>query len=168
LVNTEPGIFADFDWELTGNGFEVAFTDSSQNGTSYFWDFGNGNTSTLQNPVVVYTQPGEYIVKFAVTNICGTDTSTQTIQLINDGIDLWPYQQIKIHPNPTSSLTLVTLPEAKAWSLRVLDLRGREVRKEVLQGSSHTLDTRHLPAGVYLLEVSDGKATDRKKLMVRR
>ncbi|MBR0073577.1 MAG: PKD domain-containing protein, partial [Bacteroidales bacterium] len=30
---------------------------------SYFWDFGNGQTSTAENPVVTYSQPGTYTVK---------------------------------------------------------------------------------------------------------
>ncbi len=28
----------------------VQFVNQSQNAVSYFWDFGNGNTSTLKNP----------------------------------------------------------------------------------------------------------------------
>lgn len=40
----------------------VTFTDTSA-ATSWLWDFGDGNTSTLQNPVHTYTRAGEYLVK---------------------------------------------------------------------------------------------------------
>lgn len=167
LVIPEPGAFADFEWELTGNGFEVAFTDSSQNGASYFWDFGNGDTSTLQNPVVVYTQTGEYIVKFAVTNICGTDTSTQTISINNDGIDSWPFEPISVQPNPFTRSTSVLFPRAGNWSLKIYDLRGKVVYQESVSGASITIQRGSLSDGIYYLEVNDGEHWDRRKILIR-
>lgn len=168
LVNPEPGIFADFEWELTGNGFEVAFTDSSENGASYFWDFGNGDTSTLQNPVVVYTQTGEYIVKFAVTNICGTDTNTQTIQIYNDAIDTWPFEPISVRPNPSTGISIVTMPYSGVWTVRINDLHGREALTHKLVGKTYSTELSDLPAGIYIIEVSNGEFVDRQKLVLRR
>ena len=56
-----PEVDADFTWSqnLTNNFGQVTFTDQSHNNEtgepdSYLWDFGDGNTSTLQNPVHVY------------------------------------------------------------------------------------------------------------------
>ncbi len=54
----------------------VKFTNTSS-GTgdlSYFWDFGNSNTSNLQNPTATYDQKGEYSVTLIVSNETGTDT----------------------------------------------------------------------------------------------
>lgn len=44
----------------------ITFTNTSNGGTSYAWDFGDGNTSTLQNPVHVYATPGVYNIKLAI------------------------------------------------------------------------------------------------------
>ena len=56
----------------------VNFTDQSTGGpTSWIWDFGNGNTSTLQNPTAVYITPGAYTVKLTVTNASGSNTLTR-------------------------------------------------------------------------------------------
>lgn len=53
----------------------VQFSDNSLNGvTSWFWDFGDGNTSFIQNPVNVYTSEGIYSVTLIVTNANGSDT----------------------------------------------------------------------------------------------
>ena len=58
----------------------VTFTDQSTNGvTSWFWDFGDGNSSTLTNPSYVYSNPGTYQACLITTNSCGNDTSCQTI-----------------------------------------------------------------------------------------
>ena len=56
----------------------VDFTNGSLNATSYAWDFGDGNTSTLANPNHGFTDPGEYCITLIATNDNGcTDTSLQ-------------------------------------------------------------------------------------------
>lgn len=53
--------------ELTG--VSIQFTDlSTGTPTSWLWDFGNGTTSVLKNPSVIYTQPGSYTVSLKVAN----------------------------------------------------------------------------------------------------
>lgn len=46
----------------------VNFFDNSTNANSYYWDFGNGNTSTLQNPTTVYLNSGFYTVTLVAIN----------------------------------------------------------------------------------------------------
>jgi len=47
----------------------VHFTDQSTGGpTSWNWDFGDGASDTLQNPVHAYTQNGVYTVKLTISN----------------------------------------------------------------------------------------------------
>ncbi|PZR27130.1 MAG: hypothetical protein DI535_12005 [Citrobacter freundii] len=57
----------------------VQFQDQSTgNPTSWSWDLGNGNTSTLRNPQATYFTPGNYTVRLTVTNASGTNTLTRT------------------------------------------------------------------------------------------
>lgn len=60
----------------------VNFADSSiSNETivSWFWDFGDGATSTMQNPSHIYTNPGSYDVSLIIVNDEGcTDTVTRS------------------------------------------------------------------------------------------
>jgi gliding motility-associated-like protein len=56
----------------------VTFQDlSGGNPTGWLWDFGNGNTSTLQNPSATYFISGTYTVSLTVTNLNGTNTLTR-------------------------------------------------------------------------------------------
>jgi PKD repeat protein len=56
----------------------VAFTDlSSGSPTTWSWVFGDGGTSSTQNPLHTYTVPGTYDVTLTVTNACSTDTMTR-------------------------------------------------------------------------------------------
>lgn len=53
----------------------VQFTDQSTgNPATYFWDFGNGNTSTLRNPGSIFITPGSFDITLIVTNNLGSDT----------------------------------------------------------------------------------------------
>jgi hypothetical protein len=57
----------------------VTFTDTSTwSPTSWLWDFGDGVTSTAQNPSHTYTTPGKYNVTLTVTNANGSDSLTKT------------------------------------------------------------------------------------------
>jgi gliding motility-associated-like protein len=55
---------------------------STGNPTSYFWDFGNGATSTLVNPSTTYFKPGKYTVKLTATNARGSNTITKTQYIV--------------------------------------------------------------------------------------
>lgn len=86
------------------NPLTVDFIDASTNNgpgtiTDYLWDFGDGNTSTLQNPSHTYSTTGLFTVSLTVTNDLGcssTDVFTDMIQ-VNGPI-----------PNFTSTVTSAT------------------------------------------------------------
>jgi len=60
-------------------GLAIEFTDSSTyTPTSWLWDFGDGNTSTDQNPTHIYTTGGLYTVSLTATNAYGSETETKT------------------------------------------------------------------------------------------
>ncbi len=52
----------------TAGGYNQGCTTNSL----YFWDFGDGNTSTVENPIHTYTTPGNYIATLYAENFCGT------------------------------------------------------------------------------------------------
>ncbi len=54
------------------SGQNIPFTDKSVNATTWMWDFGDGNTSTSQNPTHAYGSAGVYDVQLTVNG--GTDT----------------------------------------------------------------------------------------------
>ncbi|GIV32628.1 MAG: hypothetical protein KatS3mg031_0163 [Chitinophagales bacterium] len=89
------GIWAGFTADVTHicRASAVQFTDTSHSvppAISWFWDFGDGATSTLQNPIHYYGVPGKYDVTLIVTNAEGcTDT-------------LIVSQYITVDPGPTA------------------------------------------------------------------
>ena len=62
---------------VCGSGV-VNFTNlSSGPATGYFWDFGDGNTSTSENPSHNYASPGNYTVELTVFGADCSDTETR-------------------------------------------------------------------------------------------
>lgn len=77
FITVADSLIADFtaDKTLVFPGEAIHFTDLTQgNPTSWYWDFGNGQTSTLQNPEVQFNTIGSYPVKLIVANTWLTDT----------------------------------------------------------------------------------------------
>lgn len=56
---------------------DVAFTNLSASATSFFWDFGDGATSTAENPSHTYCGDGPWTVALTATNDVGSDTETK-------------------------------------------------------------------------------------------
>lgn len=79
-----PKPVANFSFVITNNGTlpcTVNFIDSSTNAKTYHWDFGDGHSSTLQNPTNSYTCAKTYNVKLVVGNDYGKDSVVKTVTI---------------------------------------------------------------------------------------
>lgn len=86
-IAISPTPVAGFSSTLTGN--VVSFTDTSTGGTSYLWDFGDGNFSTAPNPTpYAYASTGTYTICQMVTNNDSCmDIFCQTVIITTVGIN---------------------------------------------------------------------------------
>jgi len=80
---------ADFSSNITADyvflSSPVQFKDLSENATRWKWDFGDGSSSTKQNPVHAYSEKGIYTVSLTVSNSNGTDSKTATLSVVPKG-----------------------------------------------------------------------------------
>lgn len=93
-----PDPIASFQYVIsTSNYLEVVFTDYSQNATSYSWNFGDGNTSILQNPTHAYSAAGTYTVVLTAKNSANVEaTFSQDIEITD------PFVAIRLLAGETS------------------------------------------------------------------
>ncbi|MCP4640566.1 MAG: PKD domain-containing protein [bacterium] len=74
----------------------VEFTDLSVSDSqskpilTWFWDFGDGGTSTDQNPTYIYTEPGVYTVALTVATLIDAQTETK-VGYINVTSQRWTF-----------------------------------------------------------------------------
>ncbi|HPS22836.1 MAG TPA: PKD domain-containing protein, partial [Methanoregulaceae archaeon] len=61
---------AGFTFSTNACDFNVTFTDTSTDATSWAWQFGDGATSSAQNPDHTYLNAGTYTVNLTVQNVC--------------------------------------------------------------------------------------------------
>jgi hypothetical protein len=93
-VTYEPGIAApnaEFSFSPSSPeiGEDVSFTDSSSGSpTTWAWDFGDGESSTEQNPTHSYDEAGTYNVELTVSNGGGSDSTTSSITVLESEPEL--------------------------------------------------------------------------------
>ncbi|MFN4257061.1 MAG: PKD domain-containing protein [Saprospiraceae bacterium] len=156
VIEIKPVPTANFNAQAGANG-TFTFTNLSTGGDAFAWFFGDGSTSSEQNPAHQYAQIGAYTVTLQVLNACGVSVFQQTIEVTTVGTaDFEAKNWVSIRPNPVGDwLTLVVseaapLPER----VRMFDVAGRLVwDKPQPVNYLQVLDVAGLPAGTYLLEV---------------
>ncbi|MFZ4412243.1 MAG: DUF4886 domain-containing protein [Bacteroidales bacterium] len=154
LYNPNPT--ANFGYIQNGNVFQ--FTDSSVLATDYKWNFGDGNSSILQNPTHVYTSSGTYQVRLIAANDCDADTIVKNIQFYATGIENTENLTISISPNPSKGVFDVKIPEnIQVNAYEVMNVEGKVLITKQLNSSFAnkiaSLDLSKLPSNVYFLKI---------------
>lgn len=146
-----------FSAELVGNG-SLSFTDLSTNDpTTWLWDFGDGNTSAEQNPTHTYAENGAYTVCLTATNEGGSTTSCEvfTILLSSTQDGLGADRSITVYPNPVVQSLYLTSTKMTEGEVRIYNTNGQVVyqRELVLSDDPTELSVHFLPRGTYWLEL---------------
>ncbi len=130
-ITVYPKPIADYSYALNPCGGNVYFTNlSSSDVTQYYWDFGDGQTSTLQNPIIFYSNGGNYSVSLIVSNNYGCkDTAQKTLSVaqavpvsVNAGTMICAGNSYTLNASggfaynwsPASSLNSYTVPDPVA------------------------------------------------------
>ena len=163
-VLTLGGIVADFDYTYGPSG--IQFNDLSTDPVSWLWDFGDGTTSTDQNPLHLFQASGTYEVCFKAIDSFGCVDNICQLVSFSVGIDQELIGQLKLFPNPTQGLTHIDLTDwsGQKVSITVLDMVGKEViHTEATASDRLQLDLSSLSSGSYtvLLRINGKYLTGR-------
>jgi PKD repeat protein len=153
---------ADFDFQVNGN--TVTFTNQSLLTTDILWDFGDGTSSTEQNPTHQYASIGTYMVLLIAHNNCGNKTKVQPIIIQTTDIEeLTKQTNFQIYPNPTDGLFTLKISNAtnyestKKGRIIVVDALGRLILQQSMElkqdESEVLLDASSWSAGSYRVGV---------------
>jgi len=127
---------------------------------TYNWNFGDGATSTLQDPVHIYPFGNTYNICLYVTSSFGCmDTICHTITIASVD-ENYLSNSISISPNPFSTFTTIDVSTSLDMTknkirCELFDVYGRKVKQfEVNNTTSFTISKDGLPSGVYFLRVT--------------
>ncbi len=143
----------------------VQFYDTSKFYVSeWLWDFGDGRTSTLKNPIYFYDSLGTFTVSLTVSNLCDTQQTNKDVivSLIGPSIginDVDTKNHFSVHPNPSDGNIELWLHRSKAEdiTISVFNLLGERVYFEKVNNGLHlirTLDLSTRDKGIYFIEVT--------------
>jgi PKD repeat protein len=189
-----PACQASYYWfpDTTGQYSIILVNNSTGNGLSYYWDFGDGDSSSLQYPSHVYAGPGSYIVCLTVYNafLGCSSTYCDSLLVLNKMSSSVPFSinvvspltavtppavgpAMQLSPNPANSEVrlAINLENQGQGAVRLLDVQGRVVKAidlGYLAAGLHqqTLDLTTLPDGIYLVELMVGGQRTVQKLVV--
>ncbi len=152
-------------FSFVANQLTVSFASTSQNATSYAWNFGDGTNSTAQDPAHTYSNPGTYTVSLAVSNNCGTAIFEQTIVLTSATTELSWIEGFRLFPNPNTGLFTVDMkgiPQEEV-EFTLFNALGQQMHRETADFSAGSLlysfQYGQLATGIYTLRVqAEGQA----------
>lgn len=167
----------------TSTGNITVVNSSTGSNLTYLWNFGDGNTSTLQNPNHTYSTSGPFYLCLTVDdgNSC-IDTYCDsigsngvvfkqtgfTINVISPpiitGINNVEkiISEITIYPNPTSNQLIID-SEQKINEISIIDITGKTLR--VYTTSLNSINVSDLPSGIYFIKLITNENTITKKLI---
>lgn len=136
------------------NGLTATFTNMTSGGSAWSWTFGDGGTSSLQNPVHTYAAPGNYNVSLTVTDNGCEGIASQTISILAVGATTASNPKVILFPNPSSGLFAIeTLTELQG---ELTDVHGRNILEINLKSGSNVLNLGGHADGIYFLRLHDG------------
>lgn len=163
IVNI-PDPVAGFTWSssyVTG-----IFTNTSTGADSYSWDFGDGNTSTQENPTHVYNWKGEFVVTLTVTSDCGTSVFTDTINLDLVGVNELTKDNYTIYPNPTNGMVNISFSNTLTnGNVEIIDATGRVLQKAAVKTKQIALDLSSYENGFYFIRINNNDKTVTEKVV---
>jgi len=154
----------------TSNGLLVTFADSSTHGLFYQWDFGDGNSSNMQNPQHLYASSANYTVTLIVTNNCGSDTFSLELSVV--GIPDYELNSfLQIFPNPSDGSINIDLSGigGSTAEIKIFDQIGRLYKQDYVNphNQNKNLVISGLNRGIYYLQIRTEKGLMTGKILVQ-
>lgn len=157
--------------DTQSNPLEISFNDESSIISSQIagwqWDFGDGMTSSIQNPSHEFPTDDSYTVCLQVTaeNGC-SDTLCSAVEVMNTSIERPLEVMWKVFPNPASELVMISNlpPNAR---MEVYSSTGKILLSTRLNSYTQQLAVADWPRGIYLIQIETEEHISRKRLILR-
>ena len=136
-------------YTVSYDGLTASFTNTSEHAFEYFWEFGDGETSTEENPTHTYPDEGPYEATLTAIYCDREDevTGGSDISGIRDEYKV----DFTVYPNPSHSGIVNISYSGEEKALFVFGADGGLVLKRTIS----TATTLNLKQGIYLLKIGE-------------
>ena len=177
VIVTLPTVHSDFTYVASGTGpYTVVFTNTSAGATTYFWEFGDGDTSGLANPTHVFDTCSNMVHLYSTdADGCISDTVI-LVDACNNGILTYTsvLNSISVYPNPAKENINIVLNSrvSSDVTLTVKDVTGRNVIESTpihlnSGKNNYNLQLPSLPAGVYMIQINDDLGMMNTRVLIK-
>jgi hypothetical protein len=148
---------ANFSESISGNTATFTNSSSSVNSTlNYSWNFGDGNTSSIQNPSHTYATNGTYTITLIASNCIFSDTITNTIQIGTNSMEENTNTNFEFYPNPTTNQIIINVEKQLLGSVYIIyDNTGKAILTGKILSEQSVIDLVDLSKGIYLLSIGE-------------
>ncbi len=157
LISVIPAPAISF--SFAANNQIVTFTDNSPVAVSWFWDFGDGVTSTQQNPIHLYGAIGTYTVTLTISDGTCSATTTQQVIITQVGLPQISNAKFLMFPNPANDyITIEFIAADKNIIMELVNTLGQTALVEKLfpvEGNHFKteINLKNMANGVYTLKI---------------
>ncbi len=137
---------------------------------TFHWDFGNGQTSSLERPeYVTYSTDGDYTICLTVANQYGQNTYCQTVTISDSITSVNPISnyEVRVFPNPFGDKIYLTNTHfTDNYDFYLFSTDGKLLKKERISTADYAVDVSSLHPGMFIYTVSrKGEELQRGKLL---
>ncbi|MBL7837012.1 MAG: T9SS type A sorting domain-containing protein, partial [Bacteroidetes bacterium] len=142
---------------------QVRVTPINSAGSSVFWSFGDGFTSTKYSVTHRYENTGQYDIKLVLTSLSNgcKDSTTVNVDITESSINrLSSLPALNIYPNPNAGQMYINADKLEGtYKVDIYDIRGVLVKSVNMESQSGKLsiDVNTLSAGIYTLVIEGYK-----------
>jgi hypothetical protein len=155
---------ANFNYNITNN-YEVSFSNNSTNSTDYTWYFGDGDSTTQENPIHTFGLAGSYTVSL-ISSKCGMiDSISQTITISPvSSISETDYSNIIIYPNPANDMFHIQLEGIE--NINIYNAFGKMISFDFIENSNlKSVDCSNWTAGIYYVSIEKNNSRLIRKIV---
>ena len=162
---------AEISYVHKGNGL-IEFKSETPGGTDWYWFFGNGTKSTIENPIVQFSGNGTQSAYLRVISFCGRDSvevefdiEAASVLELNDKLN------VEVFPIPASDKVTVKWDKnvIEVISISLQDINGKSVLNPDadFKGNQYDIDVNNLESGVYFIQLKHSNGIVNKKIVIQ-
>ncbi|MEN8229892.1 MAG: T9SS type A sorting domain-containing protein [Bacteroidota bacterium] len=170
VVSINPLPVPDFDY--TSDDLDVSFSNNSMDADSYYWEFGDGNTSVEMSPLHQFNSAGDYSVSLTASNgWCVDSTITRMIQVTAVSVEPLEFDDLlRVYPNPSNGMVTIETGDAGnlKMTIEIIDVNGRIIYSNVFHSGNvtETVDLSSFSSGLYFVRMVSNEFINCRKLIL--
>jgi PKD repeat protein len=148
---------------------------TARNSANYFWDFGDGDSSTSKTPTHTYNGNGPYYISLCIVDSACSTCYVKRIQFdtlgnlnmvqrpfsfkviregsVNNSIDLSHFSNIKLGPNPVSDYLNIKLTINLLFDVQIFNVNGVMIFEQKSAQNEAKIEFSEYNSGVYMVKI---------------